>query len=203
MLPLLRPHVIVDIHLSLMHFLLYNNIIHFYALITVIVQLLSVAELTDVSPNRFSTNLKYSRTLVSCGYVWITSCRIMSTLTPTTEKPGCVLCSFLFLCNACLNTPPSPPVWELYCVMAAPPTVSRTPSTSWTNPRRRVRELEEELRLMDQNLKSMMCGEEEVLDSGLTVSLLTSALLTCSLSAFLSVFRLTCTYSTTSCMFSK
>lgn len=32
----------------------------------------------------------------------------------------------------------------------------------WTNPCSRVRELEEELGLMDQNLKSMMCEEEEV-----------------------------------------
>ena len=62
---------------------------------------------------------------------------------------------------------------------------------------RRVRELEEELRLMDQNLKSMVCGEEEVViiqnPPRSNSDLLPSAPLTCKVSACLSVFCLTCT----------
>lgn len=98
----------------------------------------------------------------------------------------------MFLCKACLEyttTACMGLVIVCYRFMAALPT-HPSPSTSWTNPFRRVRELEEELRLMDQNLKSMMCGEEEVL----TVQspprshsdLLPSAPLTCSLSTPLS-----------------
>lgn len=80
--------------------------------------------------------------------------------------------------------------WPAHC----PP----SPPTAWTNPCSRVRELEEELRLMDQNLKSMMCGEEEVLTVRTpprsNSDLLPSARLTCSLSTPLSVFCLTGTY---------
>lgn len=72
-----------------------------------------------------------------------------------------------------------------------PPPPSPSPPTSWTNCFRRVRELEEELRLMDQNLKSMMCGEEEVE----MLSLLLCAPLACSLSASACVCSLTCTSS--------
>lgn len=63
---------------------------------------------------------------------------------------------------------------------------------------RRVRELEEELRLMDQNLKSMVCGEEEVVTvqnpPWSNSDPLPSAPLTCKVSACLSVFCLTCTF---------
>lgn len=52
------------------------------------------------------------------------------------------LCVFL-LCNAMTKYPP--------------------PRHPGLTPARRVRELEKELRLMDQNLNSMVCGEEEVL----------------------------------------
>lgn len=62
---------------------------------------------------------------------------------------------------------------------------------------RRVRELEEELRLMDQNLKSMVCGEEEVVTvqnpPRSNSDPLPSAPLTCKVSACFSVFCLTCT----------
>lgn len=59
----------------------------------------------------------------------------------------------------CFDTP-SLVAWNLSVMTVTAPL---SPLTSWTNICRRVRELEEELRLMDQNLKSMLCGEEEVL----------------------------------------
>ncbi len=86
------------------------------------------------------------------------------------------------------------------CPAHCPP----SPPTAWTNPCSRVRELEEELRLMDQNMKSMMCGEEEVLTVQTpprsNSDLLPSARLTCSLSTPLSVFCLTLLPSMTSSM---
>lgn len=92
-----------------------------------------------------------------------------------------------------------------YCFMAAH--CPSSPLTSWTNPCRRVRELEEELRQMDQNLKSMVCGEEEVLTvtqvQGLILTCcLPSAPLACRLSAPLSVFCLICSLMDDLCCFS-
>lgn len=67
-------------------------------------------------------------------------------------------CLFKYVMD-CFNTP-SLCAWNLSVMTVTAPL---SPLTFWTNTCRRVRELEEELRLMDQNLKSMLCGEEEVL----------------------------------------
>lgn len=81
---------------------------------------------------------------------------------------GCVFCVFplcvFLLCNtmathtitACLG----PVCYGCYTHCPPPPPHPWCPGLT---PARRMRELEEELRLMDQNLKSMVCGEEEVL----------------------------------------
>lgn len=76
---------------------------------------------------------------------------------------------FVFFPSVCfydvmqwLHTP-SLPVWDLFVMAAIPTAPHPHPWCPGLTPARRMRELEEELRLMDQNLKSMVCGEEEVL----------------------------------------